>query len=70
MARAGLRWTINELAAAASVSRGTVILFEGGRRVPRPGTLAALRVVLEAAGVEFIKENGSGPGLRLPKAEA
>ena len=29
--------------------------------------LAALRVVLETAGVEFIDENGGGPGVRLRK---
>jgi hypothetical protein len=29
---------------------------------------AALRQVLEAAGVEFIDENGGGPGVRLRKS--
>ncbi len=28
----------------------------------------AVRRVLEAAGVEFIDENGGGPGVRLPKS--
>jgi len=28
-------------------------------------TVAALRKALEAAGVEFIDENGGGPGVRL-----
>jgi hypothetical protein len=28
---------------------------------------AALRTALEAAGVEFIDENGGGPGVRLRK---
>ena len=35
-----------------------------------PATLAneaALRRALEAAGVEFINENGGGPGVRLKK---
>jgi hypothetical protein len=35
-----------------------------------PATLAneaALRQALEAAGVEFIDENGGGPGVRLRK---
>ena len=39
-------------------------------KVRRPVTLpneAALRRALEAAGVEFIDENGGGPGLRLRK---
>jgi hypothetical protein len=30
---------------------------------------AALRHALEAAGVEFIDENGGGPGVRLRKSE-
>lgn len=29
---------------------------------------AALRLALEAAGVEFIDENGGGPGVRLRKS--
>jgi hypothetical protein len=29
--------------------------------------LAALRKALESAGVEFIDENGGGPGVRLRK---
>ena len=32
-----------------------------------PITGAALRNALEAAGVEFIDENGGGPGVRLRK---
>jgi hypothetical protein len=28
----------------------------------------AMRAALEAAGVEFIEENGGGPGVRLRKA--
>lgn len=31
--------------------------------------LTAIRVALEAAGVEFIPENGSGVGVRLRKSE-
>ena len=30
-------------------------------------TLRAVRATLEAAGVEFIDENGGGPGVRLRK---
>jgi hypothetical protein len=32
-----------------------------------PANEAALRKALEAAGVEFIDENGGGPGVRLRK---
>ena len=65
MARAGIRWTMRELAAAASVSRVTVVLFETGRRIPLPRTLAAIRAALEAAGVEFT--DGDKPGVRLAR---
>lgn len=30
-------------------------------------TIAAIRAALESAGVEFIAENGGGPGVRLRK---
>jgi hypothetical protein len=42
---------------------------ERGLRQPYPRTLAALRAALESAGVEFIAENGGGPGVRLRKAQ-
>ncbi|KPP85792.1 MAG: hypothetical protein HLUCCO07_01715 [Rhodobacteraceae bacterium HLUCCO07] len=32
-------------------------------------TIAAIRTALEDAGVEFIEENGGGPGVRLAKRE-
>ncbi|MGI4794901.1 MAG: hypothetical protein ACRYG8_12665 [Janthinobacterium lividum] len=39
-------------------------------REPSLDGLAAIRATLEAAGVEFIEENGGGPGVRLRKTEA
>jgi transcriptional regulator with XRE-family HTH domain len=62
-----LAWNQGQLAEAANVSRMTVVEFEGGRRVPHPNNLSAVRAALEAAGVEFIDENGGGPGVRLRK---
>lgn len=35
--------------------------------VVAPATIAAIRAALEAAGVEFIPENGGGAGVRLRK---
>ncbi len=56
-----------ELANASGVGIQTLIAFEGGRRQPYARTLAAIRAALEAAGVEFIEENGGGAGVRLRK---
>jgi hypothetical protein len=39
--------------------------FEGREAEPRASTLAAIRAALEAAGVEFIAENGGGAGVRV-----
>jgi transcriptional regulator with XRE-family HTH domain len=64
-ARALLEWSQSDLAEAANVSRQTVVDFERGARTPYANNLAALRGALEAAGVEFIAENGGGAGVRL-----
>ena len=58
-------WTQAQLARAAKVGISTVRNFEAGRTVPVANNLAAVRAALEAAGVEFIPENGGGPGVRL-----
>jgi transcriptional regulator with XRE-family HTH domain len=68
MARAGLGMTAEALAAVAGVSKVTLSDFEIGKRSPHPRTLAVLRTALERAGVEFIAENGGGPGVRMRKA--
>jgi DNA-binding transcriptional regulator YiaG len=67
MARAGLGMTAQAVAAAAGVSKVTLSDFEIGKRSPHPRTLAAIRTALELAGIEFIAENGGGPGVRLRK---
>lgn len=68
-ARGLLDWSQQRLAGAAAVGVSTVRDFEKGRRTPIQGNLAAIRAALEAAGVEFIEENGGGPGVRLKKGE-
>ena len=68
MARAAVGWGVRDLAAKANVGVSTVTRFENGQVVPTPNNLAAIRSALEAAGVEFIAENGGGPGVRLAKA--
>lgn len=64
MGRAGVGLGVRELAAAAGVTPETVVRLEKGENL-RPRTLAAIRAALESAGVEFIPENGGGPGVRL-----
>lgn len=59
--------TQTELANAADLGQSTVIDFERERRVVSDSSIAAIRAALEAAGVEFIEENGGGPGVRLRK---
>ncbi|WP_245466340.1 MULTISPECIES: helix-turn-helix transcriptional regulator [unclassified Mesorhizobium] len=66
-ARAMLGWSQAELAQSANVSRATVVDFERGLRVPHRNNLGAIREALEAAGIEFIPENGGGAGVRLAK---
>jgi transcriptional regulator with XRE-family HTH domain len=56
-----LRVSVRELAAKAGVSVDTVTRLEyGGALMPR--TLAAVQQALEAAGIEFLPEDG----VRLP----
>ena len=66
MARAALGMGIRELAAAAKVSTDTVARFERGEDL-KERTIEALQRAFEASGVEFIDENGGGPGVRLRK---
>lgn len=64
MARAALGLGVRDLAAAAKVSPDTIARLERGEEL-YPRTLEVIRTTLEAAGVEFIAENGGGPGVRL-----
>ncbi len=64
MARAALQMGVRDLADAAKVSPTTVTKLERGE-VLYPRTVDAIRAALEAAGVEFIEQNGGGPGVRL-----
>jgi transcriptional regulator with XRE-family HTH domain len=67
MARAALDWSVRDLAEAAQIHRNTVTNIETGRYVGDAATLAAIVGALKRAGVEFIDENGGGPGVRLRK---
>ena len=65
MGRAALEWTAAELSKRSSVGVTTISRFESRLTTPTRATLAAIRRALEAAGVEFIPENGGGAGVRL-----
>jgi len=70
-ARALLDWSQQHLASAAGVSVPTVKRLEAadGPLGGRVETTEKLRTALEHAGVEFIDENGGGPGVRLRKRQ-
>jgi hypothetical protein len=42
--------------------------LEADTHLPRRATLSVIKGCFEAAGVEFIDENGGGPGVRLKKS--
>lgn len=65
MARAALNWTVRDLAEATGLHRNTINNLEVGRYAGDPKTLELIEGVLTKAGVEFIAENGGGPGVRL-----
>ena len=60
-----LDWSLDRLAEASGLPKRTLIRMEGGDTRPRDRTEKAVRNALEAAGVEFIAENGEGAGVRL-----
>jgi transcriptional regulator with XRE-family HTH domain len=69
-ARALLRWRAEDLAENSTVGVATVRraeLAEGATSMTAAND-AAVRRALEAAGVEFIDQNGGGAGVRLRKS--
>jgi len=68
-ARALLRWDQRDLAAASSVSLATIKRLESqpGVIAAHASTLVLLKRAIEDAGIDFIEENGGGPGVRLRK---
>ena len=68
-ARALLGWSQADLAEMSGVSEPTIARLESaeGDLGGREGTAEKIRKAIENAGIEFIDENGGGPGLRLRK---
>ena len=66
-ARGLVGWSQQELAKNAGVGTVAIHQLESGASQPRRATLDVVRRALEAAGVEFIDENGGGAGVRLRK---
>ena len=68
-ARSLLRWSAEDLARRSLLSVATIRraeLTESQTSMTAANDLAVRRA-LETAGVEFIEENGGGPGVRLKK---
>lgn len=66
MARAALKWGVRDLAREAHVTAATITRIESGKPA-HASTLSAIQMAFEGAGIEFIPENGGGPGVRLAK---
>ncbi len=64
MARAALLWNRRRLGDAAGLSERDVARFERGARV-EADEIRRMRLSLEAEGIEFLADEGIGPGVRL-----
>jgi len=60
-------WSQEELASAAGISLPTIKRLEAAKGLlgGRETTAQKISDALEKAGIEFIDENGGGPGVRL-----
>jgi len=70
-ARALLKWSADQLARKSILGVNTIRRAEATdeRTSLTAANELAIRNALEAAGVEFIDENGGGPGVRLRKRQ-
>ena len=67
-ARKLLGWKRRELAKRMSVPQPSIRTYEVDGVVIGEFDLEIAHAIFEAAGVEFVEENGEGPGVRLRKA--
>jgi DNA-binding XRE family transcriptional regulator len=70
-ARALLGWSQSALAHHSGISEPTIARLESGdgELGGRDATIGKIRRAIEAAGIEFIDQNGGGLGVRLRKAD-
>jgi DNA-binding transcriptional regulator YiaG len=70
-ARGLLKISASELAELAGVTWKTVQRFEASSGIPpsRSGTLERVKAALEGAGIEFIGDPVTSPGVRLRRSE-
>lgn len=64
MARAALEIGVRDLAQLASVAPSTITRLERGETL-YDSTLKSVRGALEAAGIEFLPDEGRGVGVRM-----
>jgi predicted transcriptional regulator len=67
--RALLEITQTQLAKSAGMGLSTVVDFEKRRRKVSVEAIQSISKTLSHAGIEFIDENGGGPGVRLRKGQ-
>ena len=67
MARAALGWSFETMAEKCGVSSRTLrrIESEDGLKKATNANLRLIRETLQGAGIEFIGDEGNGPGVRL-----
>lgn len=67
MARAALRWSIEDLAKASGVGVRTIKRFESVDEITSGNlsTIQKIKAALEAAGIEFIGTPTDRPGIRI-----
>jgi len=58
MARAGLCWTVRDLAEATGLHRNTITNIEVGRYAGNEESISMIESILRSAGIEFLAENG------------
>jgi ribosome-binding protein aMBF1 (putative translation factor) len=70
-ARALLRWSAEDLARESTLGVTTIRRAElaEGQTAMTVANDSTLRRTFEAAGIEFIDENGGGPGVRLRRVQ-